>query len=392
MKRPTTRRSALALIVCATSVAALQGIASPMAGAATHKTPVAQPVSAVNRLESQTARALAASLADPAWRAQVRTAALGSKEVDLSALTGKATAQAGKQLASAVTKADQGIATAKGLDKSIGSLLRLRLGTQAMAKELKPGTEPLVAAAITGHQAKTVTAYDAQGVKHTLSVQTAPKQAVYVIDLDVSKANAVGMKAFSKTLNAAGIQSGTQVAGIGSTTQKKASAVRPAADGYWATKMDTVWLSNDEEPWIEGDAEIYSLVSGFGLDGVVRVDSVDMPYLDNDHTTYNPGQLIINWSNFKYNALDLVMMESDGSTNYQALAQAIADALLTITDNGAYQPLVDAVLNAIPSSWYSNDDDYVDSWYAITEQTSGTIYGAANNGWMTVEPYWVSAL
>ena len=57
------------------------------------------------------------------------------------------------------------------------------------------------------------------------------------------------------------------------------------------------------------------------------------------------------------------MMEDDGDTNYEALAQAIADALLTITDQGVYIPLVDAILNAIPSSWWTNDPDYVDSWY-----------------------------
>ena len=78
--------------------------------------------------------------------------------------------------------------------------------------------------------------------------------------------------------------------------------------------------------------------------------------------------------------------------NTAAIAQAIADALLTITDNGAYQPLVDAILNAIPSSWYSNDDDYVDSWYTLARTDNGTRYGARGNGWMTLEPYFVQEL
>jgi hypothetical protein len=401
VKRPTARRGALTLVVAASTLAALQGIVSPAAGAATPKTAPAASTAvkanggtAVSTIEQRTARALAASLADPAWRAQVRSAALASKEVDLSALTGRATTKAGRDLESAVSTADRQIATAKGLDQSIGSLLRLRLGTQAMAKELKPGTTPLVAATLTDDKAATVTAYDTKGRTHTLSAQTAPKQAVYVVDIDVSKATSAGMSVMQKTFTKAGLHSSALTASAApAAAPARAANVKPLDDsGYWATKMDTVWLSDDEEPWVEGDAEIYSLVSGFGLDGTVRVDSVDMPYLNDDHTTYNPGQLIINWSNYKYDAVDLVMMESDTNTNYEALAQSIADALLYITDNGAYQPLVDAILNAIPSDWYTNDDDYVDSWYAITEQTSGTLYGAANNGWMTVEPYWVSAL
>ncbi len=378
MKRPNTRRGALALIVCATSVAALQGIASPVAGAATgHATPAAAP-SAVSRIEDQTARTFAASLADPAWRAQVRSAALGSHEVALSSLTGKATAAAGRQLASAVTKADQSIASAKGLDASTGSLLRLRLGTDAMRGELTPGTAPLVAAATTGSHATTVTAYDSQGRAHTLNAKTAPHQAVYVIDIDTSKATTAGLAIVQKAFAKAGMNT--------------PAAVKPADGGYNSTKVDAVYLNDDEEPWIEGDAEIFSLVSGFGQDGTVRVDSVDMPYLDDDHTTYYPNQILVNWSNYKYNEADVVMMEDDGDTNYAAFAKAIADALLTITDQGAYQPLVDAILNAIPAAWYTNDPDYVDSWYTLSVGSSGTLNGARANGWMTVEPYFVTAL
>ncbi|WP_427168863.1 DUF3103 family protein (plasmid) [Streptomyces sp. C1-1] len=48
-------------------------------------------------------------------------------------------------------------------------------------------------------------------------------------------------------------------------------------------------LSDDEEPWIKGDAEIYTLVTGFGQDGKLRVDPVDMPYLDNERTVYRPN-------------------------------------------------------------------------------------------------------
>lgn len=64
----------------------------------------------------------------------------------------------------------------------------------------------------------------------------------------------------------------------------------------------------------------------------MRVDPVDMPYLDNDGTVYRPQQILVNWSSYKYSLADAVMMEEDGSTNYRDLAKAIAAVLLTVTD------------------------------------------------------------
>jgi hypothetical protein len=242
-----------------------------------------------------------------------------------------------------------------------------------------------VAVAGDDDSATSVTAYDAAGRAHTLSARRAPRQAVYVVDIDISKALSSGLAEVDEQLAKAGLS------GPSSAPKTSAAGTASPADegGFWTTRIDSVYLNNDEEPWIEGDAEIFSIVSGFGFDGKVRVDTVDMPYLDNDHTTYYPNQILVNWSNYKYNLADVVMMEDDGDTNYSALAQAIADALLTITDQGAYVPLVDAVLAAIPTSWWTNDPDYVDSWYTLAQSSSGRLNGARGNGWMSVSPYFV---
>lgn len=383
MNRRMTRRNALALALCATTVVALAGAAAPAAGAAARsKTPEAASSSTVTRIEDRTARAVAASLANVQWREELRSAVLKSNEVDLRAVTAGAASAAGKGLAGAVAGADRRIVTAKGLDSSVGSLLRLRLGTQAMKKELSAGTSPLVAVTTQDDDAATVTAYDSRGRAHTLDATKAPQQAVYVIDLDVSKAVAAGLDLLNKELAKDGLT--TPAADRGTAVSATA-----ATGGFWTTKVDAVYLNDDEEPWTSGDAEIFSLVSGFGLDGKVRVDSVDMPYLDTDHHTYYPNQILVNWSNYKYNLADVVMMEDDGDTNYAALTKAIANALLTITDQGAYVPLVNAVLDAIPTSWYTNDPDYVDSWYTLAVNSTGTLHGARGNGWMQVSKYWV---
>lgn len=375
MQFTATRRGAAALALCAASALAFQGLISPAAHASA---PAAAPTahkSPVSTMETNVARTFAASLSNSSWRAQVRTAALGSKEVSLGALTSKESVPAG--LNAAVSRADRKIAAAKGLGTDAGSLLRLRLGTQGMRAALTPSASPLVAAAVGDDSAATVTAYDSAGHAHSLSARNAPDRPVYVIDIDVNKAMSEGLAQVDKSLAKAGLST---------------PALLQPNDGFWTTKVDSVYLNDDEEPWLLGDAEIFSIVSGFGFDGKVRVDTVDMPYLDNDHHTYYPNQILVNWSNYKYNTADVVMMEDDGDTNYASLAKALADALLTITDQGAYVPLVDAILAAIPSAWYTNDADYVDSWYALTEGSSGTLYGARGNGQMTVEPYWVSAL
>ncbi|MDN3060043.1 DUF3103 family protein [Streptomyces sp. SRF1] len=73
----------------------------------------------------------------------------------------------------------------------------------------------------------------------------------------------------------------------------------------------------------------------------------ETPYLDTDHHTYYPNQLIVNCSSSKYDEVGLVMMEDDGSTNYAALTRALADAILSITDQGVYVPLVDVIIAAV---------------------------------------------
>ncbi|QKV97496.1 DUF3103 family protein [Streptomyces sp. NA02950] len=332
--------------------------------------------SAVGRIEDRTARALAVSLSDATWRGQLRKAVLGTAEVDLQALAGRTVAPTGKRLTSSLADADRKIAAAKGLGADTGSLLRLRLGDRSMRDDLEPGTVPLVAVASNDDRDGTVTAYDSQGTPHTLDARTAPDRPVYVLDIDESTALAAGMRVLREEFAARGL-----------TTPRAHTAT--AGEGFAATRITGVELSDDEEPWIKGDAEIYTLVTGFGHDGTVRVDPVEMPYLDNDGTVYHPNQILVNWSNYRYDLADAVMMEEDGSTNYRDLAKAIAGVLLTITDQGAYIPLVNAVLDAIPDDWWTDDPDYVDSWYTLAKADTGRRDGARGNGWMTLEPYQV---
>ncbi|MFF9348446.1 DUF3103 family protein [Streptomyces sp. NPDC014734] len=381
MSASTPLRTALiGVALASTALVPLQGTAL-----AAQAEPVGAATAApsVSGIEKATALALARSLADPAWSGEVRRAALGSDTVGLGELTADATAAAGRKLAARLVRADEDVAAAKGLSGRAGSLLRLGLADASMRSRLASGTAPLVAAAPSDDDASTFTAYDSSGTAHELALDSAPDRPVYLVDVDGAKAVAAGLDVIDKALEAKGLNAPARTSAVSATA---------AAAGIDTTRIDSVRIADVKEPFFKGDAEIFTLVTGFGKDGKPRVDTVDMPYLNKENTTYYPNQVLVNWANYKYDMADAVMMEDDGDTNYQALAKAIVAVLLTITDQGAYIPLADALLDAVPTSWWTDDPDYVDSWYTLARTTSGTRNGAAGNGWMSVSPYHVSEL
>ncbi|MCX4684997.1 DUF3103 domain-containing protein [Kitasatospora purpeofusca] len=375
MSQSRLRRAVVALTALPLlALGAGQAVAAP----APTPAPVASKVTAI---EDEVARTLAASLADPALRERLRSAtAAAPAGAELAPLAAGLPGATAHGLAATTTRADRAVATAKGLG-DLGPLLRVQLADPSMRAALDAGAAPLVATAGTDEHARTVRAYDTAGRAHTLDARTLPTRPVYLVDLDTAKALAAGIDLLQRELAARGVGP----AGSSAPTAQ-------AAAGWWGTKITSVEVNDDEEPWFKGAAEMFSLVSGFGPDGKVRVESVAMPYLQYDGTVYYPNQILVNWSNYKYNLADVVLMEDDGDTNYLALAQAVAAVLLTIADQGAYIPLVNAVLAALPTSWWTDDPDYVESWYTLARTSTGRLNGARGNGWMTVEPYWVSQL
>lgn len=314
------------------------------------------------------ARQLASPLADDVRQAGLLSAA-AVEAADLAA------APASPALSGVVASANRAVLAAKGLPANGTSLLQLRLAHPDMRAAFDRGESVLIAAAPTDDTVTAVTAYDRSGTAVTLDAVQVPQRPVFVVEVDTSKALPLGLQVMRATLDERGITS--------------AKPEVSATAGYWATQVRAVRLSNDHEPWVKGAAEIFGITGGFGWDGKVKIDTVTMPYLDHDGTTYYPNQLIVHFSAYKYNLADYVMMEDDGDTNYRSLALALVDALLYIVDGGAYIPLVNAIINAMPDSWWTDDPDYVDSWYTLSTRSSGRFNGAAANGWMDLVPYWV---
>ncbi|NUT95000.1 MAG: DUF3103 family protein [Saccharothrix sp.] len=343
-------------------------VTAGLATAPAHAAPAA-PTGSVAAITDHLAARLAGDLADDARRAGLLTAS--TRPVPLSR------AAVDTALGRAVRDADRALLTAKGLPQDGTSLLTVRLAHADMAAALDRGVAPLVASSPADDEATTVTAHDRAGRRVALPADRVPARPVYLVEVDTTTALAKGAEVLRSTLSQHGLS--------------PTAAVAPAS-GYWATKLTSIRLEDDKEPWHKGDSEIFAINAGFGLDGKVAVDTVQLPYLDEDGKTYYPNQLLVHFSGYKYNLADLVMMEEDGGTNYRDLALALAQALLTIVDGGAYIPLVNAIINALPDSWWTDDPDYVDSWYTLSTATSGTLRGAAGNGTMTVTPYWVSPL
>lgn len=324
---------------------------------------------------------VAATLADRAARNRTASAT-ASGPADLLTL------ESGTELGQASRDANLAVLKAKGLPATGGSLLRVRLANPEARAALSQGEVPLVAAAPSDDEPTAITAYDPLGGKVTLDPAKAPQRPVLIVDVDVTKALPLGLQVMRDTLAAGGIKAMKPVAALAETS----AATTAAADGYWATKVNTVQVADLKEPWFKGNAEIYSIVGGFGLDSKPTVNIVQMPYLDKPAVTYSPNQLLVHFSAYKYNLADIVMMEDDGDTNYLQLAQAIVTILLTIVDGGTYAPLVNAILSAMPASWWVDDPDYVDSWYTLSTTSRGRLNGASANGWLNVSPYWVAAL
>jgi hypothetical protein len=325
-------------------------------------------ISTVTTITDRVAHALTVELADPASRTAAR------RLDSLSALD-PATLDAHGRLAGTLATANAELLTAKGLPAGSARLLQVRLGHRTMIDALRRGDTPLVAATPSDDHAATLTGYEPNGQLVSLPTNVIPTRPVIMVDLDVTTAARIGMQVFRQE-----------------TATRGLTAPMTATAGFWATQITRVRVHDVQEPWFKGAAEIFSLVTGFDVDGKVRVDPVDMPYLDDADHDYYPNQLLVYWNRYRYNAADVVMMEDDGDTNYSALATAIATALLTIVDSGSYIPLVTAVLNAIPTSWWTDDPDYVESWYTLTTGVSGSLHGAAGNGTMDVRPFFVSEL
>ncbi|MBL0599683.1 DUF3103 family protein [Aeromonas jandaei] len=282
------------------------------------------------------------------------------------------------------TDANQAAIARQGLNGEVKQLMQLRLANPEQAAALQQGVEPLVAYVPSGDEKSwsAIEAFDSAGNPVYLDVDKAPARPVLVVEADPVKAKNAGLQVMRKAFAAADMQAAPQPKASASTAPLKTSILKK------------IRLKDDQEPWLLGAAEVYAVVAGVNpsRDEPV-VDIVDMPYLDYDNTDYTPNQILVYWDRYRWGAVDIVMMEQDDNVNYKELADLLIEALkLGFTAGGVPEglPFLDLggrIVKALPDSWMTNDDDYLDTFYTLEQDQSYHQYpGAAGNAVIDLEP------
>ncbi|WP_196891911.1 DUF3103 family protein [Aureivirga marina] len=161
------------------------------------------------------------------------------------------------------------------------------------------------------------------------------------------------------------------------------------------TKMTKITLQDDKEPWILGAAEMYAITSGIkDEDNSPELNIIPMIYLDYAGVAYQPHQIMLYWDDYQFEAANIQIFEQDDRRNYKDVVTDVASQVTDIADSLSDQPWVGAlgslgtaILQALPDSWYTNDDDYVDSFLTIEKGETYTNHpGAAVNAKADFEP------
>ncbi len=288
-----------------------------------------------------------------------------------------------------ISQANSALQQLKGLPNNTGSLLQVRLASKTMLTDWQQGESPLFAFTPAGDDSQwsEIEAFDQFGDIHYLSVDQMPTQPVFIVELDQQKVQDAGI-AVMKSILSANKLSKNMV-----SPQNQLSNEQPLQTSV----LKKIHLEDDKEPWISGKAEVYAIVTGIDPSRDEPIlDIVDLPYLDHDQTTYSPNQVLIHWQRYRWQAVDLLLMEQDDNTNYKTLAMKLLEiseqVMASIPDLQAQgytiiPKLTNELLKAMPDEWFTNNDDYVDVFYTLFENKEYQGYkGASSNATITLSP------
>ncbi|MCF2873464.1 MULTISPECIES: DUF3103 family protein [unclassified Tenacibaculum] len=241
----------------------------------------------------------------------------------------------------------------------------------------------------------TVEAYTIDKKLVLLDAKKAPEQAVIVIETNGFETLKKEVAYMNKYLQEEGVQNERLT-----KSNMDFSPVSPRNSGLETTKLDKIRLNNDEEPWISGAAEVYAITSGIkDAANKPEIKVIPMYYLDHDGTDYYPNQILLFWDDYKYQAANIQLFEKDDNVNYKSLVSTIVSGVFQIIGTVATQPWVNvlgqvagAIIQAMPDQWYTNNDDYVDSFYTIEKNKNyNNHYGARGNARVNLSPFFVAS-
>ncbi len=293
-------------------------------------------------------------------------------------------------------RAERSVLSKKGLTVTNDTLLELRIAAPQMMDQLQEGMEPLYAYEPDGDEStwQYIEAYDSRGGLHLLDVWNMPDRPVVVVDINARKDLELGLAKMQQVFTQAKVKSFQA-----NSFQMNESVMNDSQmDTTQVTILDQIRLNDDEEPWISGKAEVYAIVTGVDPSrDEPALDIVDMPYLDYDGKTYYPNQVMVYWARYRWGAANIILMEHDDNTNYQELAKKLLSAAAEILsalgqpEIGALVALGSGIVAAMPDHWFSNDDDYLDSFYTLEKSIQYTNHmGAAGNAMSSLRPHTLS--
>ena len=287
-----------------------------------------------------------------------------------------------------LAQANHMIQQLKGLPNNTDNLLQLRLAHSDMLVDWQQGKAPLFAFAPQGNDKywTEIEAFDQFGQIHILAVDELPQQPTFIIELDGKKTHQAGLAVMKQILTANQPQ-----------IQAPMMQTQDTAEPLSTSVLNKIRLNDDEEPWISGAAEVYGIVTGIDPSRDKPIlDVVDLPYLDHDKTDYYPNQVLIHWQRYRWQAVDLLLMEQDDNTNYKTLASKlleIAEQIMRTIPDPQVQgyaiipKLTNELIKAMPDGWFTNDDDYLDVFYTLFEnQNYHDHRGASSNATITLTP------
>ncbi|MFY2506794.1 DUF3103 domain-containing protein [Vibrio pectenicida] len=305
-------------------------------------------------------------------------------------------------------QADYQYRQTKGITRYTDSVMELRIADASMVKDWKEGESPLFAFEPSGDDSnwQYIEAYDVYGQVHELDIYQMPDVPVLVVDSNGAKELRAGLMAMRAEMNRLGQDSNLITndsskplsnAKKGINRSAKLSDVEPLN----TTQLTKIRLDDDEEPWISGKAEVYAIITGVDPSRVEpEIDLVDMPYLDYDGKDYYPSQTMIFWPRYRWGAVDMILMEQDDGTDYKELAKilvkAAGDILKMIPDPeiqgyAIIAQITNRIIDVIPDGVLTNDDDYLDSYYTLMQNTPYVERpGAGGNVVATFKPVTIS--
>lgn len=225
-----------------------------------------------------------------------------------------------------------------------------------------------------------VEAYDRRGRMVRLDPRIPPAVPVILAGADRRETLRAGIETVNRGLRAAGF-----------APAAPATAPVPVE----CAKLTDIRLNQGQESWWQDGVEAYALVSGIDpAQDKPRVKLVDLPYLQHEATQYSPGQILLYWSDYRYRAANIQFFDHGDGTSYKDLLDAVLKAVgAAMAAAGApvyawIPALADAILRAMPSSWWRDSDTWLDTFYAVEQgQAYQERYGAGNAVRISLVPW-----